>query len=119
VEKEKLHGFKLFGSVGNKTNHKGIDSGDVSKVNIETSIANNIITLKRTKIRMAGFRLRFEGQVGFNNALNLHFRLGLPPFGIFGIPMTITGTETKPIIHLGNGKKDDELKETGDADTDN
>ena len=119
VEKVKLHGFKLFGSVGSKTNHKGIDSGDVSKVNIETSIANNIITVKRTKIRMAGFRLRLEGQVGFNNALNLHFRLGLPPFGIFGIPMTITGTETKPIIHLGNGKKDDELKETGDADTDN
>jgi AsmA protein len=63
---------------------------------------------------MAGFRLKFDGQVSFNNALNLHFRLGLPPFGIFGIPMTITGTQAKPIIHLGNGKKEDELKETDD-----
>ena len=105
VKKVKLQGFKLFGAVGNKTNHNGIDSGDVSKVDIETTIANNIITIKRTKMRMAGFRLRFEGQVSFDNALNLQFRLGLPPFGIFGIPMTITGTEANPIIHLGKVKK--------------
>jgi AsmA protein len=119
VKKVKLKGFKLFGAVGNKTDHKGIDSGDVSKVSIETTIANNIITIKRTKMRMAGFRLRFDGQVSFDNALDLHFRLGLPPFGIFGIPMTITGTQAKPIIHLGNGKKEDELKETDDNDTGN
>jgi AsmA protein len=119
VKKVKLHGYKLFGAVGSKTDHKGIDSGDVSKVNIETTIANNIITIKRTKMRMAGFRLRFEGQVSFDNALDLHFRLGLPPFGIFGIPMTITGTQSKPIIHMGNGKKEDELKETDDSDTGN
>jgi AsmA protein len=115
VEKVKLKGFKLFSSVGNKTDHKGIDTGDVSKVNIETTIANNIITIKQTKMRMAGFRLKFDGQVSFDNALNLHFRLGLPPLGIFGIPMTITGTESKPIIHLGKGKQEDELKETDDT----
>jgi AsmA protein len=114
VKKVRLNGFRLFGAVGNRTNHKGIDSGDVSKVNIETSIARNVITIKQTKIRMAGFRLKFDGQVSFDNALNLHFRLGLPPLGIFGIPMTITGTETKPIIHLGKGKQEDELKETDD-----
>ncbi len=119
VKKIKLHGLKLFGAVGSKTDHKGLDSGDVSKVNIETTIANNIITIKRTILRMAGFRLRFEGQVSFDNALNLQFRLGLPPFGIFGIPMTITGTEAKPVIHLGKGKKEDELKDTDDSDTGN
>ncbi|HEY8927558.1 MAG TPA: AsmA-like C-terminal region-containing protein [Mucilaginibacter sp.] len=117
VKKVKIKGFKLFGAVGNKTDHKGIDSGDVSKVDIKTTIANNIITIERTKMRMAGFRLRFEGQVSFDNALNLQFRLGLPPFGIFGIPMHITGTQDKPVIHLGNAKKEDELKETDDADT--
>jgi AsmA protein len=116
VEKVKLKGFKLFSAVGSKTDHKGIDSGDVSKVNIETTIANNIITIKQTKMRMAGFRLKFDGQVSFDNALNLHFRLGLPPLGIFGIPMTITGTESKPIIHLGKGKQEDELKETEDSE---
>ena len=119
VEKVKLKGFKLFSAVGKKTNHNGIDSGDVSKVNVETTIANNIITIKKTKVKMAGFRLKFDGQVSFDNALNLHFRLGLPPLGILGIPMTITGTESKPNIHLGNGKKEDELKATEDDDKDN
>jgi AsmA protein len=116
VKKVRLKGFRLFKAVGSKTDHNGIDTGDVSKVDIESSIANNIITLKRTKIRMAGFRLRFEGQVSFDNQLNLHFRLGLPPLGIFGIPMTVTGTQAKPVIHLNNGKKEDELHETDDAD---
>jgi AsmA protein len=114
VKKVKVHGFKLFSAVGSKTDHKGIDSGDVSKVNIETTIANNIITIKQTKVKMAGFRLKFSGQVSFDNALNLNFRLGLPPFGIFGIPMTITGTQANPKIRLGKAKKDDELKETDD-----
>jgi len=119
VKKIKLHGFKLFSAVGSKTDHKGLDSGDVSKVNIETSIANNIITIKQTKIKMAGFRLKFGGQVSFDNTLNLQFRLGLPPFGIFGIPMTITGTQAKPKIRMGKGKKEDELKETDDTDAGN
>ncbi|MDB4921626.1 AsmA-like C-terminal region-containing protein [Mucilaginibacter sp.] len=113
VKKVQVHGFKLFGAVSNKTDHK-IDSGDVSKVNIETTIANNIITIKQTKMRMAGFRLKFSGQVSFDNVLNLQFRLGLPPFGIFGIPMTITGTQANPKIRLGKAKKDDEIKETDD-----
>jgi AsmA protein len=47
--------------------------------------------------------------------MNLKFRLGLPPFGIFGIPMTITGTQDKPNVHLGHGKKEDELKEEADT----
>jgi AsmA protein len=114
AEKVKLNGYKLFGAVGDKTEHKGLDTGDVSKINIETTIANNIITIKRTKMRMSGFRLRFEGQVSFDNTLNLSFRLGLPPFGILGIPMHITGTENNPKIALGKASKDDTLKETED-----
>ena len=113
AEKVAFHGFKLFGSVAKETDHK-IDSGDAKKVNIETTIANNVITIKQTKMRMAGFRLKFSGQVSFDNVLNLQFRLGLPPFGIFGIPMTITGTQANPKIRLGKAKKDDEIKETED-----
>jgi AsmA protein len=111
----KLKGFKLFGAVGKQTGHDSLAKpSDVSKVDIKTSIANNIITIERTKMRIAGFRPRFEGQVDFNGNMNLQFRLGLPPFGIFGIPMTITGTQENPKIHLGHGKKEDELKEEAD-----
>jgi AsmA protein len=115
VKSVKVKGFKLFGAVGQKTGHDSLGKGgDLSKVDIKTTIANNIITIERTKMRIAGFRPRFEGQVSLDGKLNLQFRLGLPPLGIFGIPMTITGTQQNPKIHLGKGKKEDELKETAD-----
>jgi len=113
VKKVKVKGFKLFSAVGKTTGRDSLGGkNDVSKVDIKTTIANNIITIQRTKMKMAGFRPRFEGQVSFDGKLNLQFRLGLPPLGIFGIPMTITGTQEKPIVKLGKGKKEDELKET-------
>ena len=37
-------------------------------------------------------------------------RLGLPPLGIIGIPLTITGTQETPIVKLG--KKTEDLQET-------
>jgi len=116
IKKVKIKGFKLFGSVAKETGKDSLGkANDVSKVDIKTTIANNIITIARTKMRIAGFRPKFEGQVSFNGDLNLKFRLGLPPLGIFGIPMTITGTQTNPKIHLGRGKKEDELKEEADT----
>jgi AsmA protein len=117
LQKIKLKGFKLFGSVGKATGRDSLGKpSDVSKVDVKTTIANNIITIERTKMRVAGFRPRIEGQVDFNGNLNLQFRLGLPPLGIFGIPMKITGTQENPKIHLGHGKKEDELKEESDTD---
>src|ERR1700743_2426135 len=117
LQKIKVKGFKLFSSVGKETGHDSLSKpSDVSKVDIKTTIANNIITIERTKMRVAGFRPRIEGQVDFNGNLNLQFRLGFAPFGIFGIPMNITGTQDNPKIHLGHGKKEDELKEEADTD---
>ena len=110
-----MHGFKLASAIGKSTNHDSItNNSDISKVELKTTIANNIITIQRTKLRMAGFRARFEGQVSFDKRMNIKFRLGLPPLGIIGIPMTITGTQDKPIIKLGDGKKEDELQPTAD-----
>ena len=88
-----MKGFKLFNAVSKKTKHQSITDPDLTKVDIKTKIANNIITIERTKMRVAGFRPRLEGQVSFDGKMNLKFRLGLPPFGIFGIPMVITGTQ--------------------------
>jgi AsmA protein len=116
VQKVKLKGFRLFGAVAKETGKDSLAKpNDASKVDIKTTIANNIITIARTKMRFAGFRPRFEGQVSFAGDLNLKFRLGLPPLGIFGIPMTITGTQANPKIHLGHGKKEDDLKEEADT----
>ncbi|MDO7743164.1 MAG: hypothetical protein MUP99_05300, partial [Pedobacter sp.] len=68
-------------------------------------IDRNIITIERFKMRIAGFRPRFEGQVSFDGRLNLSGRIGLPPFGIIGIPLSVTGTQDKPKVALKRNKE--------------
>lgn len=61
------------------------------------------MTLEKTRIRVAGFRLRMQGQTSFDGKIKFKCRLGLPPFGIIEIPMNITGTQDHPKIKLGKG----------------
>ena len=37
-------------------------------------------------------------------------RLGLPPLGIIGIPLTVTGTQENPKVKLG--RKGEDIEET-------
>jgi AsmA protein len=110
VKKVKMKGFKMFGAVSQKTGKEGIKDPDVSKVDIKTTIKNNIINIERFKFKVAGFRPRIEGQTSFDGALNIKMRLGLPPLGILGIPMKITGSKDNPKVSLGRQTED--LKET-------
>jgi AsmA protein len=107
VKKVKLMGLKLFTAVAQKTGKDSVNNPDLSKVDIKTTIKNNIITIERFKMKIAGFRPRIEGQTSFDGRLNLKMRLGLPPLGIIGIPMRITGTQDNPRIKLGKGDKED------------
>ncbi|MNL42449.1 hypothetical protein D3C87_1649030 [compost metagenome] len=100
-------GFKLLNNISKETSKESLADGSVKKVKINTSIANNVMTIARTKMKMGFFRPRFEGQVTLDGKMNLGFRLGLPPFGIFGVPMRITGSAQNPIIKLGKYKEDD------------
>lgn len=118
VKKVKMHGFKLFNAVSSATGKDGVKDPDLSKIEIKSTIANNIITVERTKMRVAGFRPRFEGQVSFDGKINLSGRLGLPPFGIFGIPFTVTGTQEAPKIKLRRSKDSDKLEETEEKEED-
>jgi AsmA protein len=111
VKKVKVNGFKLFTTVSRKTGKDSIANPDVSKVDIKSRIKNNVITFERFKIKMAGFRLRMEGQTSFDGKIKLKMRLGLPPLGIIGIPMNVTGTQDNPKIKLGKGDND-ALEET-------
>jgi len=110
VKKVKMKGFKMFGAVSRKTGKDAIKNPDLSQVDIKTKIKNNIINIERFKFKVAGFRPRIEGQTSFDGNLNIKMRLGLPPFGIFGIPIKVTGTKDNPIVRLG--KKTEDLKET-------
>jgi AsmA protein len=111
VKQVKMKGFKLFSAIGNKTGKDSIANPDVSKVDIKSKIKNNIITINRFKIKILGFRLRLQGQTSFDGLLKLKMRLGLPPLGIIGIPMNVTGTQENPKIKLGKGNQE-ELSET-------
>lgn len=113
VKKVSLMGFKLMNAISNATSRDSLSNPDVSKVQIKTTIANNIINIERFKMRVAGFRPRFEGQVSFDGRLNLKGRLGLPPFGLLGIPLSITGTQEQPKVALKRNKEG-KLEETAE-----
>ena len=114
--KVKVKGLKMMSAVSKATNKDSLNDPDLKGINIKTSIKNNIITIERTKLRIFGFRPRFEGQVSFDGKLNLTGRVGLPPLGIFGIPFTITGTQSNPNVHLRKEKDSDKLEETEDKE---
>ncbi|HWK06199.1 MAG TPA: AsmA-like C-terminal region-containing protein [Puia sp.] len=115
VSKVKVKGLKLFSAVTRETN-KDVTDPDLSKVDIKSTINNNIITIERTRMKVSAFKLRMEGQASFDGKLNLRFRVGLPPFGVIGIPLKITGTQDNPNVKAGRGSKKDELEETEDKD---
>ncbi|MGL4584144.1 MAG: AsmA-like C-terminal region-containing protein [Flavobacterium sp.] len=109
-------GFKLLGAIADKTDAKSLEKGTLSDVNIKSSIKDNVMTIERTKMKMAGFRPRFEGQVSLDGDLNIGFRLGLPPMGIIGIPMRITGNAEDFNIKLGRYKASEVFGQGGDDD---
>ena len=113
VKDIKMHGMKMFSAVAKETNHDKINNPELSKVEIKSSIKNNIITLERFKFKFAGFRPRIEGTTSLDGRLNIKMRLGLPPLGIIGIPMTITGNKDNPKVKIG--KKSEDLEETKDT----
>lgn len=114
VKDVKVRGLKMFNAVSKQTNSESMKNPDLSKVDIKTTVKNNIITVDRFKFKFAGFRPRIEGTSSLDGRLNLKMRLGLPPFGIFGIPLTVTGTQDNPKVKVG--RKTEDLEETKDTE---
>jgi AsmA protein len=118
LSKVKVKGMRMFGEVSKQTN-KDVNDPDLSKVEIKSTIDNNIITIQRTRMKVSVFKLRIEGQTSFDGRLNLHVRVGLPPFGIIGIPVTVIGTEDKPEVKIRRSKSGDALEETDSGEAAN
>jgi AsmA protein len=112
----KLNGMKLFTAVSRKTGKDSINNPRLTKVKINSSISKNVITIERFKFKVFGFRTRIEGQTNFDGKIKFAMRLGLPPFGLIGIPMTVSGTHEDPKIKLG--KSDNEPLEETEAGED-
>lgn len=114
IKDVKLKGMKMFTAVSSTTNHEAMKNPELTKVDIKTTIKNNVITIERFKFKFAGFRPRIEGTSSLDGKLNIKMRLGLPPLGIIGVPLTVTGTKDKPKVKVG--KKGEEIEETEDKD---
>lgn len=113
VRNVKFAGFKMLNNVSKASGKEGLTDPDVRNVHIKTTIKNNVIKLEKVRIKMAGFRLRVEGESNFDSRLNFKMRVGLPPLGIIGMPFTITGTSENPKVKMG--KEDTQaLPETED-----
>ena len=121
VQKVKLNGLKLFSAISKETGKEKINDPELKKIHFKTTIKNNVVTLEKTKIKVKGYRLRIQGQTSFDGTIKFNCRLGLPPFGIIGIPMRATGTGQNPKIKVGKTDKlplKEQKEEMDDADPD-
>jgi AsmA protein len=114
IKDVKVRGMKMFNAVSKTTDREALQNPELSKVDIKTTVKNNIITIERFKFKFAGFRPRIEGTTSLDGKLNIKMRLGLPPLGIIGIPLTVTGNKDNPKVKIG--KKGNEIEETQDVD---
>lgn len=112
LEKVTVKGLKLFTTLGKNLEKERIKNPDLSKVEIRSTIKNNVITVERTRLKIAGFRFRIEGETNFDGQLNLKTRLGLPPLGIVGIPIRVLGTQEDLKFKYGRGLLDESVEET-------
>jgi AsmA protein len=116
LKKIKVKGMKLFTIMSKNLQKEKIKNPDLSKVELKTTIKNNVITLEKTKMKISGFRFRISGETNFNGALNFKARLGLPPLGIVGIPIRILGTQDNPKFKYGRGNNDEDVEESNYSD---
>ena len=116
LENIEFKGFNLLGAIAKETNTKSLEEGKAKDVEIKTTIKDNVMTIERTRMKMAGFRPRFEGQVSLDGEMNIGLRLGLPPMGIIGIPMKIQGNSDDFKIKLGRYKPSEVLGRASDDD---
>ncbi|SDK17522.1 AsmA protein [Flavobacterium noncentrifugens] len=96
----KVTGLKLFGSVSEKTGQDGLNNPQMKGIDIKTTINNNLIHIEDFTFKVSAFRPTIKGTTSFDGLLDLKLRLGLPPLGLIGIPIVITGTHEKPEIKV-------------------
>ena len=99
-----VSGLKLFSSVSSKTGQGGINNPKMKGIDIKTTIDKNLIHIEDFTFSVSAFRPTIKGTTSFNGLLDLKMRLGLPPAGLIGIPITITGTHDDPKIKVFSKK---------------
>lgn len=96
----KIKGLKLFDGISSQTGQKGLDDPQLQGIEIKSNIDNNLIHIEPFTFSVASFKPTIKGTSSFDGLLDLRMRLGLPPFGLIGFPITITGTHQDPKIKI-------------------
>ena len=96
----KVVGLKLFGGLSSKTGQDGLNNPNLKDIKIHTWIERNLIHIDEFTFKVAGFRPTIKGTTSFDGELDLRVRLGLPPFGLIGFPIVITGNHEDPKIKI-------------------
>lgn len=100
VRNVQLSGYKLFNVLGSKTGSDGLNDPNLEDIEIKSALKNSIITLEPFKFKVSGFRPKIEGRTSLKGELNFKIRLGLPPLGIIGVPIVVTGSQDDPKIKI-------------------
>ena len=106
VKKAKIQGYKLFGAISKATKNESLSEADIEAIEIPSRIEDNIVTIDEFKMKTGMFRFKSEGEFSFDEEINFKMRLGLPPLGIIGIPLNVTGTSDNYAIKLGKRTED-------------
>lgn len=112
LKQVKVMGLKLFTTVSKSTEKEKLKNPNLKKVELKSTIKNNVITLEQTKMRISAFRVKLSGTSSFDGNLALKMRIGLPPLGIIGINLRVLGTTDDPKIKYGKGTGDENVAET-------
>ena len=95
-----VKGLKLFDGISSQTGQKGLNNPDLKGIEIQSTIDNNLIHIEPFTFSVASFRPTIKGTTSFDGLLDLRMRLGLPPGGLVGFPIVITGTHEDPKIKI-------------------
>lgn len=107
----KVMGLKMFGGLGDKAGSDEMKNPELKDIQVKTRIENNLVHIDRFKFKVAGFRPGIGGTASLDGDLDLRIRLGLPPLGLIGIPVVVTGNHENPKIKVFS-KTGEEIQES-------
>jgi AsmA protein len=73
-------------------------------VNIVTHIKDDLIHIDKFTFKVSILRPSISGTASFKGLLDILVRVGLPPAGLIGIPVAVTGTSDKPKLKFFSRK---------------
>ena len=87
--------LKMLSVVGDNTGINGFNNPDMTGVNIVTHVKDDLIHIDKFTFKVSILRPSISGTVSLNGLLDVLVRVGLPPAGLIGIPVAVTGTSDK------------------------